>query len=383
VRPGATALKIFDKWPVTYHGCKAANVPSILREGSLLLPGDKLLDGTKLRNAHTGGGDDRIQIYTSPSVLYSELDIYTEPVAFEGHNVRVVLQCRQNPAALSTCGETIGWKRKFGNVPISPHVENDKIECFTDSRSAVIPYRVLIKLNSDTREYQEERNRTFGSLTQGIRCRIVADISIVSGSGSKRAPQDMLGRVGKVVHVSGTEVILKLANATGDAAGGQSQKVTLEKGLVELAKHCKAACVGQELRVVSVLKRAKKACEHVTFVTDMEKYLGKCGTVVQAGSDRIQLEFKDGKKYVWGIEALECLPHPSGSALRQVLLGGSEVVWEFREGSVWKRFDAAAAAAAEAALQASVPTAQVRVRIMLMLGVPTARCALHAGMPVV
>ena len=39
LRPAATALKIFEKWPVTFHGCKASNLPSILREGSLLMPG--------------------------------------------------------------------------------------------------------------------------------------------------------------------------------------------------------------------------------------------------------------------------------------------------------------------------------------------------------
>jgi len=123
-------------WPVTYHGCKAANVPSILAEGALLLPGDMLMDGTALGNAHTAGGDSRLHLYTSPSVLYSELDIYTEPVSFEGHNVRIVLQCRQNPASLSNCGETIGWSQQVGPIPISPHVDNTKIECFTDSKGA-------------------------------------------------------------------------------------------------------------------------------------------------------------------------------------------------------------------------------------------------------
>jgi hypothetical protein len=62
------------------------------------------------------------------------LDIYTDPVAFEGHNMRVVLQCRQSPTSISTCGETIGWTAKFGTVPISPHVDNKDIECFTSSR---------------------------------------------------------------------------------------------------------------------------------------------------------------------------------------------------------------------------------------------------------
>ncbi len=162
LRPAATALKIFEKWPVTFHGCKVSNLPSILREGSLLMPGDKLMDGTELKNAHTVTGEDnsRLQIWTSPSVLYSELDIYTEPVAFEGQNMRVVLQYRQNPNSMSTCGETIGWTSKFGTVPISPHVDNKEIECFTSSRASVIPYRVLIKVNSSTCEHEELRAKT-------------------------------------------------------------------------------------------------------------------------------------------------------------------------------------------------------------------------------
>jgi hypothetical protein len=67
--PKAEDLQIFE-WCVTYHGCPAKVVPSILAEGNLLLPGDQLLDGTKLPNRLTRGGKDRIQLYTSPSVLY-------------------------------------------------------------------------------------------------------------------------------------------------------------------------------------------------------------------------------------------------------------------------------------------------------------------------
>jgi hypothetical protein len=41
------------------------------------MPGDKLMDGTELKNAHTVAGKDnsRLRIYTSRRVLYSELDI--------------------------------------------------------------------------------------------------------------------------------------------------------------------------------------------------------------------------------------------------------------------------------------------------------------------
>jgi hypothetical protein len=237
LRPAATALKIFEKWPVTFHGCKASNLPSILREGSLLMPGDKLMDGTELKNAHTavtGKDNSRLQIWTSPSVLYSELDIYTEPVAFEGQNMRVVLQCRQNPNSISTCGETIGWTSKFGTVPISPHVDNKEIECFTGSRGAVIPYRVLIKVNSSTREYQEWRAKTFDSLNAGDACRVVADAS----SEMPCAPEvlNVLGRVGQVVKKESHQVLVSFLIPSSADGGFTKQQVTLRKGLVESAQ---------------------------------------------------------------------------------------------------------------------------------------------------
>ena len=152
--PKAEDLKIFaGKWPVAFHGCPSGVLPSVLREGSLLMPGDTLIDGSKLPNRLTRGGDERIQIYTSPSIKYSALDIYTQPSAWQGHTVRVVLQCRQSPE-FSTCGETIGWTKKFGSLSISPHFPNEKIERYTRSRGGVIPYRILVGLDVVTREME-------------------------------------------------------------------------------------------------------------------------------------------------------------------------------------------------------------------------------------
>jgi large subunit ribosomal protein L40e len=152
--PKAQDLEIW-KWPVGFHGCPSGVIPSVLREGSLLMPGDTLIDGSKLPNRLTRGGDERIQIYTSPSIKYSALDIYTQPSAWQGHTVRVVLQCRQSPE-FSTCGETIGWTKKFGSVPISPHFPNEEIERFTRSRGGVVPYRILVGLDVVTREMEQQ-----------------------------------------------------------------------------------------------------------------------------------------------------------------------------------------------------------------------------------
>lgn len=62
------ALRIFDRWTVSFHGLPVANVASVLREGQLMMPGDALIDGSELPNRATRGGEARIGIYTSPSV---------------------------------------------------------------------------------------------------------------------------------------------------------------------------------------------------------------------------------------------------------------------------------------------------------------------------
>jgi hypothetical protein len=155
--PKAEDLQIFN-WPVAFHGCPSGVLPSVLREGSLLMPGDTLIDGSKLPNRLTRGGDERIQIYTSPSIKYSALDIYTQPNVWQGHTVRVVLQCRQS-LEFSTCGETIGWTKRFGSVSISPHFPNEKIERSTRSRGGVIPYRILVGLDVVTREMEQQAEK--------------------------------------------------------------------------------------------------------------------------------------------------------------------------------------------------------------------------------
>ena len=130
----------------------------------LLKPGDVLLDGTKLPNRLTRGGEDgqgkgRIGFYTSPSIKYSELDIYTCPNEWQGHRMRVVLQCRQKPGSFSVEGETIGWARRFGNAAISKHFGNDKIERFTESGPSIVPYRILVGMDVTTREEEEQSKK--------------------------------------------------------------------------------------------------------------------------------------------------------------------------------------------------------------------------------
>ena len=355
LRPGVDALG-FWSWPVSFHGCKAANVPSILSHGSLLMPGDQMMDGTTLKNAHTGGGRSRLHIYTSPSVLYSELDIYCEPISFEGHNVRLVLQCRQNPTALSTCGETIGWKRRFGDVAISPFFGNGAIEFMTDARQSVIPYRILIKLNSDTRFYQELRLRAFDELSEGDRCRVVADASI-SELFRDASKQQFLGRVGVVQQADLRALRVEFP--------GLSETSTFERGQVDAADHLQATCVGQQLRVVNDRSLVNDACAAcgVAVTEKMARYCGQSGEVARIGDRSIELLFADGRTYSWGLEALEAHPRPSGQLLRRQVAahrGPEPAVWEFQDGSRWVKFDVAAAAAVEDAAARGKGTAEAR-----------------------
>lgn len=143
VPPRAAALDIFSDWHVSYHGLKSANLKSVLLEGGLLLPGDDKLDGNRIAASHTvGGGEARRQLYTSPSVCYAELDVYTEPDARATggwtSKVKIVLQCRQQPS-YEVRGETVGWERDKPGVAISKHFKNSEIERITRARGSIIP----------------------------------------------------------------------------------------------------------------------------------------------------------------------------------------------------------------------------------------------------
>ncbi len=140
---------LWNTWIVVYHGTTTIAAQSILTHRQFLLPGDYLLDGTKLaiRSGHIPG---KVHIYTSPSIRYASLNVYSPVNSFRSpktgklYNVQLVLQCKQKPGTFLTQRETVGW----GAEPICNIISNERIEHYTNRRSSVIPYRLLIRLNN-------------------------------------------------------------------------------------------------------------------------------------------------------------------------------------------------------------------------------------------
>ncbi len=150
----------------------------------------------------------------------------------------------------------------------------------------MIPYRVLIKLNSDTRMYQQWRAKTFNSLNAGDQCRVVAGACMAAClRGMPAAPEvlNVLGRVGEVVKKESHQVLVSFKTASSGGSGGFTpQHVTLRKRLVESAQHLSSSCPGQQLRVVAAKTQAQNACEDSGWphYVGMDKYLGRGGLLV-------------------------------------------------------------------------------------------------------
>ena len=139
---------IWDDWIVVYHGTTPIAAESILTHRQFLLPGDKLIDGTQLpiRPGHIPG---KIHTYTSPSIRYASLEVYSTPRRFvsprtlKRYLVQIVFQCKQKPGTFAIQGETVGSNGKR----ICPFISNNSIEYFSDQRATIVPYRLLIRLH--------------------------------------------------------------------------------------------------------------------------------------------------------------------------------------------------------------------------------------------
>ena len=107
---------LWESYVIVYHGTTPLAAQSILDHRQFLLPGDHLIDGTRLeiRKGHIPG---KVYIYTSPSIAYAGLDVYSPRILFHSlktgilYRAQIVLQARQKPGTFRVQGETIGWER--------------------------------------------------------------------------------------------------------------------------------------------------------------------------------------------------------------------------------------------------------------------------------
>ncbi|CAF1461060.1 unnamed protein product [Rotaria magnacalcarata] len=140
------AEDIWNKWIVTFHGTTKIAAQSIIKHRHFCLPGDVLIDGTKL-GIRPGHIPDKQFIYTSPTIAYSSGLAYSPIYDFHStennanYQTQIVLQCRQMPNSYKIGPETIG----AGKNQICSHISNSEIEYFTDRRGSLVAYGVLVR----------------------------------------------------------------------------------------------------------------------------------------------------------------------------------------------------------------------------------------------
>ncbi|CAF1216571.1 unnamed protein product [Rotaria sordida] len=142
----AQAENIWNKWVVSYHGTNPQAAKSIIEHHQFLLPGDQCIGGhvIRIREGHIPG---KFQVYTSPTIAYSGDDIYSPSISFrstsgQSYKAKVVLQCCQQPGTYKIQAETID----AGSRRICPIIPNSEVEYFTEVRSSIIPYGLLIRV---------------------------------------------------------------------------------------------------------------------------------------------------------------------------------------------------------------------------------------------
>eukprot|EP00662_Eupelagonemidae_sp_cell21_P000132 gene132-41238_t len=59
---------------------------------------------------------------------------------------QLVFQCRQMPGTFREQSETVGFRSKWSQHTVCPHVSIKRVEWVTDRRGTVIPYGLLIRV---------------------------------------------------------------------------------------------------------------------------------------------------------------------------------------------------------------------------------------------
>ena len=143
----ATTHDVWNKWVVTFHGTTLVAAQSILRHRHFLLPGDKLLDSSVL-GIRAGHIPNKKHIYTSPTIAYASLPVYSPSYVFHSESTRrdyqaqVVFQCRQDSNTFEVQAETIGAKE----TRICKFIPNHEVEYYTEVRSSIVAYGLLVRI---------------------------------------------------------------------------------------------------------------------------------------------------------------------------------------------------------------------------------------------
>ncbi|XP_020912357.1 neuralized-like protein 4 [Exaiptasia diaphana] len=155
ITPQAKAHEAPKKWHVAYHGTCSSNVKSILECGQLLIPGDTALGGKRLSEVDGHFHDERKpegfntkQVFVSPSIRYSELEVYAKTQTFvhpetkKTYKAKVAFQLWIRPGSYNVGPQTVGSEEE-----IDPKFSNQEIEWSTVERGAVHFYGLLVRLN--------------------------------------------------------------------------------------------------------------------------------------------------------------------------------------------------------------------------------------------
>jgi hypothetical protein len=142
----AEAENIWKKWVVSCHGTNPQAAKSIIEHHQFLLPGDQCIGGSVI-TIGKGHIPNKFQVYTSPTIAYSGDDIYSSSIPFhsatgQSYKAKVVLQCRQQPGTYKIQAETIG----AGSRRLCPIIPNSEVEYFTEVRSSIVPYGLIIRV---------------------------------------------------------------------------------------------------------------------------------------------------------------------------------------------------------------------------------------------
>jgi hypothetical protein len=148
-------------WPVAYHGTPKQNLASILSHRRIMFPGDRLDDGTilpiRLNNCHAARVANNLPvIYVSPTIIYSQHDVYTLPRGSKTHEIfkhdhssnsknyvmKTIVQCRVKPGCFTKCPETLNFRVR--GETIDSEFSNDEVEWVVTDKTGVVPYGLLI-----------------------------------------------------------------------------------------------------------------------------------------------------------------------------------------------------------------------------------------------